>query len=47
MIENEITEEKKRIMEEDPLEFFGHQRAKDQDERIVKMKILNDESINQ
>ena len=34
-------------MEEDVLEFVGHQKEEDQDEWIGKMKILNEELINQ
>ena len=47
MGEDELTDEEKRIMEEDVLEFVGHQKEEDQDEWIGKMKILNEELINQ
>ena len=47
MTEDELTDEEKRIMEEDLLEFVGHQKEEDQDEWIGKMKILNEDLINQ
>ena len=47
MGEDELTDEEKRIMEEDVLEFVGHQKEEDQDEWIGKMKILNEKLINQ
>ena len=47
MSEDELTDEEKRIMEEDVLEFVGHQKEEDQEEWIGKMKILNEKLINQ
>ena len=47
MFEDELTEEEKRIMEEDVLEFIGYREKEYQDEWIRKMKILNNELTNQ
>ena len=40
MSEDELTDEEKRIMEEDLLKFVSHQKEEDRDEWIGKMKIL-------
>jgi hypothetical protein len=47
MSEDELNDEEKRIMEEDVLKFVGHQKEEDQEEWIGKMKILNEDLINQ
>ena len=44
---DELTEEEKRIMKEDVLEFVCHQREKDLDEWIRKINLINKELINQ
>ena len=47
MSKDDLTDQEKKIMKEDVLEFVSHQREEDQDEWIEKMKILNQELINQ
>jgi hypothetical protein len=46
MSEDELTEEEKRIMEEDTLEFVGMQREDTQDEWIERMRKINEDLIN-